>query len=70
VYQHPLSQAKLQKEQLKKVLEDLGYESIPIYTLVIFTHDQANITFEHPDMIPVQQLPFRLGEINSGIFRS
>ncbi|WP_208591177.1 NERD domain-containing protein [Gracilibacillus suaedae] len=63
VYQHPLSQAKLQKEQLRKVLEDLGFESIPIYTLVIFTHDQAYLTFEQPDMIPVQQLPFRLEEL-------
>ncbi len=63
VYPHPLSQANLQKEQLRKVLEDLGFESIPTYTLVIFTHDRANSTFEHPDMIPVQQLPFRLKEL-------
>lgn len=60
IYQHPLHQADLQKEQLQHLLNNLGYEGIPIYTLATFTHKEANLTFQDPSIIPVQQLPFRI----------
>src|SRR5699024_4917392 len=63
VYPHPLQQANLQKEQLTALLADLGYNDIPIYTLTIFTHPEANLSINHADIIPVQQLPFRLKEL-------
>lgn len=62
VYPHPLRQANLQKEQLLSLLADHGYSAIPIYTLSVFTHQEANLSINHPDIIPVQQLPFRLKE--------
>ncbi|GAE92384.1 hypothetical protein JCM21714_1377 [Gracilibacillus boraciitolerans JCM 21714] len=60
VYQHPLTQANLQKAQLQSLLTTLGYTNIPIHTLAIFTHNQAQLSFRHPDIITVQQFPFQL----------
>ncbi|WP_058306209.1 nuclease-related domain-containing protein [Gracilibacillus massiliensis] len=65
VYQHPLTQANLQKTQLQSLLTNLGYSNIPIHTLAIFTHDQAQLSFQHLDMIPVQQCPDRLQKLVS-----
>ncbi|GAA5417282.1 hypothetical protein Pryu01_02345 [Paraliobacillus ryukyuensis] len=65
VYQHPLQQANLQKAQLHLLLQELGYDPPPIHTLVIFSHDQAQVNFHHSDMLPIHQLPFRLKELNN-----
>ncbi|WP_194287392.1 nuclease-related domain-containing protein [Gracilibacillus oryzae] len=68
VYDHPLLQAELQKQQLTSLLKQLGYPPIPIHTLASFTHKKAHLTFKHQDMIPSQQIPFRLKQI-SGQYR-
>ncbi|SER62381.1 Nuclease-related domain-containing protein [Gracilibacillus ureilyticus] len=68
IYDHPLIQAELQKQQLTSLLNQLGYPPIPIYTLVAFTHRKAHLSFHHEDMLPLQRLPFRLTEL-SKMFR-
>lgn len=68
VYDHPLLQANLQKEQLRSLLHLHKFPQIPIHTLVIFTHPKVNLSFsleEEPDMLPVQQLPFKLQQLFS-----
>ncbi|SHN26578.1 nuclease-related domain-containing protein [Gracilibacillus kekensis] len=65
VYQHPLTQANLQKTQLQPLLTTLGYPDIPVHPVAIFTHDQAQLSFHHPDMIPVQQFPYLLQKLVS-----
>lgn len=62
-YPHPLQQANLQKEQFLSLLADHGYRSIPVFTLAIFTHQEANLSIDHPDILPAQQFPFRLKEL-------
>ncbi|MDX8046732.1 nuclease-related domain-containing protein [Gracilibacillus sp. S3-1-1] len=64
IYQHPLHQANLQKEQLQHLLYSLGHDTIPIHTLTTLTHREANLTFHDPDVIPIQQLPFRIKELS------
>ncbi|MGN8644688.1 nuclease-related domain-containing protein [Gracilibacillus sp. HCP3S3_G5_1] len=60
IYDHPLLQAQFQKEKLENLLHLHGFSFPPIHSIVVFTHPNANLHFQHPDMIPVQQLPFRI----------
>ncbi len=63
VFDNPLTQVELQKEQLIQLLDKHGYPTIPIETLVVFTHKKVHLTFNHPDLITSQQLPARLKRI-------
>ena len=60
IYDHPLLQAKFQQEKLEALLTLHGFFFPPIHPIVVFTHPNANLNFQHPDMIPVQQLPLRI----------
>ncbi|MFD2657407.1 nuclease-related domain-containing protein [Gracilibacillus thailandensis] len=64
VYDNPIMQAALQKEQLHSLLSKSGYHSIPIHTLVVFTHKKVNLSIDHPDIITSQLLPFRLKKLS------
>ncbi|MGP4038293.1 NERD domain-containing protein [Gracilibacillus sp. D59] len=63
IYDNPLVQAQFQKEKLEALLRLQSFSFPPIHPIVVFTHPNANLNFQHPDMIPVQQLPLRLSEI-------
>jgi hypothetical protein len=60
IYDHPLLQAKFQQEKLEALLTLHGFSFPTIHPIVVFTHPNANLNFQHPDMIPIQQLPLKI----------
>ncbi|WP_058308273.1 NERD domain-containing protein [Gracilibacillus massiliensis] len=63
VYDNPLIQAQYQKDKLESFLSSSGFQSPSIHPVIVFTHPGANLNFQQPDIIPIQQLPIRMKEI-------
>ncbi|MDX8045701.1 NERD domain-containing protein [Gracilibacillus sp. S3-1-1] len=63
IYDNPLVQATFQREKLTNVLHLHDFNIPTIHPIVVFTHPSANLTFQHPDMLPIQQLPHRITEL-------
>lgn len=64
-YKSPLHQAAIQKRHLERYIARQGFPSIPIHTLVSFTHPNVILQFNQrePDIVDNHHLPLRIEEL-------
>ncbi|ENH98420.1 hypothetical protein J416_00494 [Gracilibacillus halophilus YIM-C55.5] len=63
VYDDPILQAQYQKQKLQQFLQQHGFPHIPIKTLILFTHPKANLQFDHPMALPIQQFSHSIQQV-------
>ncbi|WP_117149361.1 nuclease-related domain-containing protein [Paraliobacillus zengyii] len=64
-YKNPLHQAAIQKRHLERYIMRNGFHSIPIHTLVSFTHPNVILQFNQrePDIVDNHHLSLRIDEL-------
>lgn len=64
-YKSPLHQAAIQKRHLERYIARQGFSSLPLHTLVSFTHPNVILQFNQrePDIVDNHHLPVRIEEL-------